>query len=483
MQKRFYPSSALNRKSMDTTVSFVKTVRSHEITFADGGLKDKQGTLSLDGRALKLKFLLTRDESMHYLKKERMDDFLFTLEGHNYKVEKASNFLNVSWNHVDADDDATVVISEVWDERFCKGQPYYYRYILPAKGISWIHHIYTGTYQVGTMCIGGLINLHFDEGDVQVYPFSCDNIKYMVVESMFPCAKEVMDGYLYSISLAMGLVTSVIPFDYTCVVASSTGEFEDDALCGFREMRPTIKGQYNIFTTNMYLLEEGLKRNNMAYALQQLYTEEGKLNIGLQDWMQPEDFNRLVKMLYDNESLARAALLLVESSTLSLDMQGAVCSVMLETIRGVVEKQHTAKFSPIPHWEKEVKPEFLELISRMCDDGKVTEEQKKHLENKLNALCQPSNRDALSLPFRVVGYELSKEELKVISDRNVFLHGNILGNGYEQSYNEVLYACMELQKLCAVLLFRLAGFRGLLVNNAVLHGCEKARKAQEPVLV
>lgn len=71
----------------------------------------------------------------------------------------------------------------------------------------------------------------------------------------------------------------------------------------------------------------------------------------------------------------------------------------------------------------------------------------------------------------------------MIDCRNRFLHGHILGHNYDESFQEIMYCCLELQKLCAILLFRESGFRGFIVNNAVLLGLEKALKNKEAVLV
>ena len=87
------------------------------------------------------------------------------------------------------------------------------------------------------------------------------------------------------------------------------------------------------------------------------------------------------------------------------------------------------------------------------------------------------------MPFSQRGYILSEQEKNIINSRNRFLHGHILGHSYEESFQEVLYASLELQKLCILLLFRESGFKGLIVNNAVLMGLKNAISAKEPVLI
>ena len=105
------------------------------------------------------------------------------------------------------------------------------------------------------------------------------------------------------------------------------------------------------------------------------------------------------------------------------------------------------------------------------------------MRNKLNSFNLGSNKDKLSLPFSKRNYTLSEQEKDVINSRNRFLHGHILGHCFEESFQEIMYASLELQKLCALLLFRECGFHGLIVNNAFLMGLNKATSVEEPVLV
>lgn len=188
-------------------------------------------------------------------------------------------------------------------------------------------------------------------------------------------------------------------------------------------------------------------------------------------------------MLYGNEDLARATLILIESSTMSLDYQGAMCAVALETICSALEDSKGKFYMSNDDWKTKVKPSFEDLINSLNDKEIITEAHAANMKNKLNSFNTESNKDKLSLPFRERRYELSKQEKDVINSRNRFLHGHILGDCFEESFQEVMYASIELQKLCALLLFRESGFNGLIVNNAVLMGLKKAVTAKEPVLV
>ena len=216
--------------------------------------------------------------------------------------------------------------------------------------------------------------------------------------------------------------------------------------------------------------------------MKQLYDGE-IFKAHLQDWIQIDEFEKIVLMLYGNEDLARATLILIESSTMSLDYQGAMCAVALETICSALEESKDKFYLSNDNWKTNVRPPFEDLINSLRKEEIITEDHAINMRNKLNSFNTASNKDKLSLPFSQRNYTLSKQEKGVIDSRNRFLHGHILGHCFEESFQEIMYASLELQKLCTLLLFRESGFYGLIVNNAVLMGLKKAISAEEPVLI
>lgn len=362
-------------------------------------------------------------------------------------------------------------------------QKYFYRFLFPIENEYWSRDINTLVYHYKMSYSLGLIPIHFDLGVIHIYPVYIEESYYLAIESQFACSYDDMQKYIYSISLSLGLVTSVVTFDYAYVFASVNECFDKELYCGFSEMRNSIKGQYRFFTTNMYSLETALKCNKIEYALAQIYDENGQVSSNLQDWMQINEFERLVTMLYRSEDLARAVLILIESSTFALDYEGAMCAVALETICSVLDNTKQGTFIENDRWKNCVVPKFEILIKQLSDSEVISKEHAATMRKKLNGLNMPTNGDKLSVPFENRGYTLSRSEKEVIQKRNRFLHGHIIGHTYDEAYKEILYSCLELQKLCAILLFREAGFKGYIVNNAVLMGLEQAVNDKEPILV
>lgn len=474
-------------KNLDLTIEFIRSIQG-KYELSGIPFKDRNGNLIVKERHLEIKFVLSLHESIDALKIIDINEFCIrnSLTGNRYLIPNRCGYLSGTTN-LTADENAacpyTIKISNMMECGWNKDDRYFYRFLLPIEKEYWSGDINTLVYHYKRSYSRGLILVQFDSGTIHIYPVHIDKLHYLAIESQFVCSYDEMQKYIYAISLSLGLVTSVVTFDYAYVFASVNECFEKDMYCGFSEMRNSIKGQYRFFTTNMYSLETALKYNKVEYALAQIYDENGQVISNLQDWIQLDEFERLVKMLYDNDNLARAALILIESSTFALDYEGAMCAVTLETICSVLYKSEQSAFLNNENWQKKVVPEFKNIIHQLLESGTITEEHAETMQKKINGLNTSTNGDKLSVPFISRGYSLSKSEKEVIRNRNRFLHGKIIGRTYDETYKETLYSCLELQKLCAFLLFREAGFKGYILNNAVLMGLEQAVENKEPLLI
>lgn len=472
-------------KELSSTIDFISSFQQN-VKISGLPFTDRNAQLSINDRELSLDFQLTTEEALKSYSSGFLNRFYVISNNEDkYVVPDQNGVLNGSINLGNSDAELqnyNIRISRLMNGKWNEKEKYYYRFLLPIEKVFWISDIRTFAYQTGRSMYLGLIPIKFPEGEIQIYPVSIGEQKYLAIESEIKCTYEMMQKYIYSISLSLGLITSTIPFDYAYIIATETENFTDDLICGFTQMRPTIKGQYNFFTTNMYSIRECLKRNHVDYAMKQLYDGE-TFKAHLQDWIQIDEFAKIVLMLYGKEALARATLILIESSTMSLDYQGAMCAVALETICSALEDSKDKPYMSNDDWKTKVKPSFDELINSLCKEKIITEAHAVNMRNKLNSFNLGSNKDKLSLPFSKRNYTLSEQEKDVINSRNRFLHGHILVHCFEESFQEIMYASLELQKLCALLLFRESGFHGLIVNNAVLMGLNKATSVEEPVLV
>ena len=308
-------------------------------------------------------------------------------------------------------------------------------------------------------------------------------IEYLVIETRFLCTHSAMGKYMYPISLSLGLVTSVAPFDYAIVVASKTSDFEGEIMGGIVKLRSTVKSQYRFIATDISELYNDLKEKVDYDAFRPYCDKEGKLLRSHLDLMKEQEFSALAWMLYENKALARATLILL-LTPMVYELTGALYSVVLETICSALTEDKEGDYMESKDW-KSVLSKLKKTLSDFCEEHSITDEHKEVMIKKLDGFNSQTNRDKLKASFERIGYKLSGPENKVIGDRNRFLHGNVHEYPSDGSWlkSELLYSSMELRKLCGILLFRYAGYKGPILNNAVEIGFEEALKNKEPLFI
>lgn len=281
-------------KKLSATIDFISNFQ-QKVELSGLPFENKKAHLSIVDRQLRLDFQLTTKEALENNGYIFLDRFYVIDNNKEKYIAPAQNgVLNGTLNLGESDTELQnyhISIAQLMHEKWNEKEKYYYRFLLPIEKVFWDSDIRTIAYQVGRNWHSGLIPIKFPEGEIQMYPVYIGEQKYLAIESEMKCTYEIMQKYIYSISLSLGLVTSTIPFDYAYIIATGTENFTDDLICGFTQMRPTIKGQYQFFTTNMYSIKECLTRNHVDYAIKQLYDGE-TFKACLQDWIQIDEFEK-----------------------------------------------------------------------------------------------------------------------------------------------------------------------------------------------
>lgn len=446
------------KKDFEHTVQIVHELTEEEVTISGLSYTTKKGEFFFDGTYLSV--LL--NENMKDTPPNRLQLYIHT-KSRTYKTSD-SHVLTYQYHEGETlKSRSGIIFNQLMDTQWDHKAKYFYRLYLPIErswSNLWFNLIECSTFQVDPCDShfeegnnkGCLIKIGASEGQIHVFPIHVENMGFLIIESQFPCTYNDMNRYMYAISLSFGLVTTVAPFDYAIVVASKTPDFDREIMGGIVKLRPTIKSQHRFITTDIRELYENLKEKVDYDAFRPYCDKEGNLLKSYLDLMTEQEFSALTRRLYENRALARAALMLIDSS-MNLECLGAIYAVALETICSVLIEAN-----------KEFLPKHLK---------KNGEEGKR------------KNKEKLTEPFMLpqIGYELSEEKGKeLVNIRNSFLHGGVLGFSHTE-YHKLLYSSMELRKLCGILLFRYAGYKGPILNNAVVLGLEEAIANKEPLFI
>ena len=411
-----------------------------------------------------------------------------SMSNENYEISRANLSSSSEENGEDDDHTCQIKFSRFMDSRWDEEAEYFYRLFLPIKDHNWRDLVHSTAYYQHSVYRStpteSLIRIDFGGGgQVHVFSIRSGQDNFLVIESQFPCTHSAMGKYMYPISLSLGLVTSVAPFDYAIVVASKTSDFEGEIMGGIVKLRSTVKSQYRFITTDISELYNDLKEKVDYDAFRPYCDKEGNLLKDRLNLMQEQEFAALARMLYENKALARATLILL-LTPMVYELTGALYSVVLETICSALTEDKEGDYMESKDW-KSVLSKLKKTLSDFCKEHSITDEHKEVMIKKLDGFNSQTNRDKLKASFERIGYKLSGPENKVIGDRNRFLHGNVHEYPSDGSWlkSELLYSSMELRKLCGILLFRYAGYKGPILNNAVEIGFEEALKNKEPLFI
>lgn len=493
------------KKNIGSTAKFIHELTQDKVTIPNLPFENKEGKFIFDKSFPS--FLLSPKDNVEpfthsYSSHTWCDSLEVSTKSGSYKIHQAT--LSTPKNPfapIDANNKCCIRFRELMDSRWSKETKYYYRYIFPVKHDTWRDFI-TGTdyYRdcddtapINGDPLSGVIRIDFPE-EQRIHLFSIYNedsegkylnlmIEYLVIETRFLCTHSAMGKYMYPISLSLGLVTSVAPFDYAIVVASKTSDFEGEIMGGIVKLRSTVKSQYRFIATDISELYNDLKEKVDYDAFRPYCDKEGKLLRSHLDLMKEQEFSALAWMLYENKALARATLILL-LTPMVYELTGALYSVVLETICSALTEDKEGDYMESKDW-KSVLSKLKKTLSDFCEEHSITDEHKEVMIKKLDGFNSQTNRDKLKASFERIGYKLSGPENKVIGDRNRFLHGNVHEYPSDGSWlkSELLYSSMELRKLCGILLFRYAGYKGPILNNAVEIGFEEALKNKEPLFI
>lgn len=381
-----------------------------------------------------------------------------------------------------------IKIQSLIDASINESEEHFIRIVQPIARENWVHDISTYAYTEGSSWSLGLLEVKLYRGIVHLYPYKSATQQYLITDILFPTTIDEAHKIAFSTSVALGLITTTVNLgEYFFLFGNNPG-FEQITGLSYYSLRPTIYGQYRIFTTNLYTVENALKNvPNAEYALHQLYNDQGSVNSGMVDWMYMDVFSNLARSIYENDSLQQASTTIIEASTYPLEYQAGLYCLVIEAITTVLTESDKPVY-PMPYdeYEATVKPKLEAVISEL--ESKATLDQtasaiyRKRIKNEIN---KQTNGDKLKIPFARFGYTLTRLDEKYLNKRNPIFHGqNIATKGtLSDKFDYLLHLSLLLHKLSCILLLKNAGYNGYILNNPVLYGCQQECKAKEDIFL
>lgn len=137
----------------------------------------------------------------------------------------------------------------------------------------------------------------------------------------------------------------------------------------------------------------------------------------------------------------------------------------METVKKIIIDENIEKIIPFinPSFAADTILKLKKIISAIPDNEF---NDKASVLRKIDNLNTVGNNDSFKLAFKLVGFNLTKEDEKCILMRNRFLHGNIpFENEPEQTKKkELLNLTLNAHLLTCSLILKYAGYSGVVKN-------------------
>ena len=135
-------------------------------------------------------------------------------------------------------------------------------------------------------------------------------------------------------------------------------------------------------------------------------------------------------------------------------------------------------------WTRIRKP-MTKIFRERCGMYEIDKLVEDRIANRIPNLNEISNNDKFNLVIERLGLRKMVSDDEAIRQRNNLLHGNLVDKTSDDStdFDDMYYYSLVLHRLCTAILFKYGGYKGYLVNNAVLMDRKVACERREPVLI
>lgn len=312
---------------------------------------------------------------------------------------------------------------------------------------------------------------------------------HLIIDSIQHTELKQFQKKCFNALLALGFIKGNLIHDECFILSFSDAEMSAPQHIVYHSMGASVSTNQPTFTANPFSVHSDV---DFPKDEKGAITEEAqkKLYEGI-IYFPREVFSKLATLFYEKEKLQRATLIFIQSHIAALEVKIPNYYVAIEAITGHISSELAkGKKSLSPIKDDKLARDLIQKISDLAlkakTDGNLKDEEfdMEILVKNINKLNAPPNADKLSESFTHLGYSLSKEQKDVLINRNRFLHGSFLNiPDDDEVFREALHTALRLQFMIALLIYKLAGFEGKIINYAELWSNMTGKKLGEERLV
>jgi hypothetical protein len=173
--------------------------------------------------------------------------------------------------------------------------------------------------------------------------------------------------------------------------------------------------------------------------------------------------------------------LICESFESPFEVQAAILSVTLESIRNLISDDQLHKVKPIK--SKKISKEIQQSFKTIIDSYSAEYfNDKDALYRKIEQVNQPNNTSSLIEVFRILKIQLWDDDIECIKSRNQLLHGNYQKDAKITIDSPIVHTVFKLHLLVTSALFKLVEYQGSVVNMEAYNRLVSDQDNFEPLI-
>ncbi|MEP0711206.1 hypothetical protein [Algoriphagus sp.] len=481
-------------KNLEATLALIGDLIYTESFIVDGGadfLNSKNVTLIKGQKQFQISFILEWEERRYFNTaiETKLTEYKLTAESGDvyYAPERSTLLTNITDINIDLPEfKVSGSVSKLSTTPLADFEDKYHRVLIPISDTQFnFDHIARYRYDSDAAIKNReLVKVNIEKYKFHFYTFKKDDKVYWAIDSLQKLAFREFQELAYSIFNSYGFITGDLHLNEAYYVCSNDHRFVSDLELMYASLRDSLITGYGIYTTNPYSVYVPLFRS------QQKEIDHKFVKTWTQKlvWFPEDVFSNLATLLYKNDSISRAALIVLEANLQPLELKAASYCVAFEAVCHTIKKEFGISSPNVIDnevWNDTIKSQFSNLIDNLASKETINEDQKRILTSKLNNWNQPTNRDSLTAPFSKYSYTLSSDEFKCIDNRNRFLHGSLPVDerNHDEAFSELYHISLTIHKLIYILILKAAKFEGYIINYPKLHQHITGRNIDQELFV
>lgn len=295
----------------------------------------------------------------------------------------------------------------------------FFRAVLPLKDSAKPPHFYLSGQPMfldKSFRASGYIDVKFGNNEIGFFDFNIGKQNYIIIESKNKVTYMAFDKIVESIIFSYAFISGNLIRDEIILLKFKDNDFCDIIDFKYKRIEDSVDSFFELINPREY----------------KLYLENTKRELSNLVYFPVSIFCELVNLCNTNNPILRAVKIITQSRNLSNEIKTASFFVALETIKQQIIQNQTTSVTPIK--EKEQANELIIKIQRVVNDiPDNLFNDKNIILRKIENLNTIGNNDSFELAFKIVQFNLTKDDKTFIKQRNRFLHGNIPFDNEEEN--------------------------------------------------